>query len=59
MSPKLKSIRIIKSNGASFRVNTPYLASSHKQYVPFQIKTAWRPKVKKVGVAYDTFINLA
>jgi len=35
------------------------LASSHKQYVPFQIKTAWRPKVKKVGVAYDTFINLA
>ncbi len=59
MSPKLKIVRIIKSNGASALVVASYLASSHQQYVSFQIKTAWRPKVKKTGVIYDNFINLA
>ena len=59
MSPKLKTVRIIKSNGASSKAVTSYLASSHQQYVSFQIKTAWRPKAKKTGIIYDNFINLA
>jgi hypothetical protein len=58
MSPQLKTIRIIKSTGASAQVIAPYLSSSHQQYVPFKIKTAWRPKSKKTGLSYDNFINL-
>lgn len=41
------------------RVFTAYLASFHQQYVVFQIKTPWRPKVKKIVYMYGSFINLA
>jgi len=58
VSPKTKNIIIIKSNGASSKVISSYLSSSHQQYVPFKIKTAWRPKAKKTGITYDNFINL-
>lgn len=59
MNPQIKQLHIIKSNGASSRVVTSSLITTHKQYVPFRIKSAWREKVKKTGVTYDNFIGLS